>query len=127
MQPYKDSDVLSSKHNAHACSIQGNLSYNSKRFQYADNSTDTDNKTLSSYTSKQRDTVNNESNNHSVPQSFAVKTYKHVHKEDNYEESVDTEKIPLYVWKNKHLSKDHIACLTQNGGDFGYIPLNDLL
>ena len=71
--------------------------------------------------------VNNESNNHSVPQSFAVKTYKHAHKEDNYEESVDMEKIPLYMWKNKHLSKDHIACLTQNVGDFRYIPLNDLL
>ena len=70
---------------------------------------------------------NNEGNKQNVPQSFTVKTSKHVKKEDNYEEFVDTEKIPLYVWKNKHLSKDHVACLTQNGGDFGYIPLNDLL
>ena len=103
----------------------------------------TDNKTLSSHNSKHKETVINNDvsseiaveslslcnngNNYNVPQTFTAKTYKHVTKEDNSEDFVDQEKISLYVLKNKHLSKDHVACLAQNGGDFGYIPLNDLL
>ena len=51
VQPCKDSDVLLFNNNAHSCSIQGNLSYNSKQFKYADKAKNTDNKTLSSYTS----------------------------------------------------------------------------
>ena len=34
--------------------------------------------------------------------------------------------VPLYIWNNKHFSKDYKACVHQNGDQFGYIPLNDL-
>ena len=39
---------------------------------------------------------------------------------------IDQEKISLYVWKHKNESHDHLDSLAQNGGDFGYILLNDL-
>ena len=34
--------------------------------------------------------------------------------------------MPLYIWQNKENSKDHVACIQQNGAMFGYIPLTDL-
>ena len=58
--------------------------------------------------------------------SFIEKTSRHVQKLDIPHFSVEQEKIPLYVWKNKQFSTDHTACIAQNGGDFGYIPLQDL-
>ena len=39
---------------------------------------------------------------------------------------VREEKIPLYVWNHKDNSKDYKACLAQNNGIFGYVPLTDL-
>ena len=39
---------------------------------------------------------------------------------------VREEQIPLYVWNHKDNSKDHKACLMQNNGIFGYVPLTDL-
>ena len=39
---------------------------------------------------------------------------------------VREEKIPLYVWKHRQNSKDYEACLKQNNGTFGYVPLTDL-
>ena len=30
------------------------------------------------------------------------------------------------VWQNRFHSEDYNACIHQNGGNFGYIPLNDL-
>ena len=67
-------------------------------------------------------TVSNNSANSQMVTTFLEKTQKHV--ATDLPETL--QKIPLYVWKNKNRSKDHIACLAQNGGDFGYIPLNDL-
>ena len=58
--------------------------------------------------------------------TFVDKTQKHVSRDEDLHSSSHLQKIPLYVWQNKHLSKDHVACIAQNGGDFGYIPLNDL-
>ena len=57
--------------------------------------------------------------------TFVDKTQKHVSKDEDHS-SAHLQQIPLYIWQNKHLSKDHGACIAQNGGDFGYIPLNDL-
>ena len=34
--------------------------------------------------------------------------------------------VSLYIWANTNTSKDHKACIKQNGHQFGYIPLNDL-
>ena len=67
-------------------------------------------------------TVPNNSTNSQMATTFLEKTQKHV--ATDLPETL--QKIPLYVWQNKNRSKDHIACLAQNGGDFGYIPLNDL-
>ena len=67
-------------------------------------------------------TVSNNSTNSQMATTFLEKTQKHV--ATDLPETL--QKIPLYVWQNKNRSKDHIACLAQNGGDFGYIPLNDL-
>ena len=39
---------------------------------------------------------------------------------------VREEKIPLYIWNHRNTSKDHKACLMQNNGIFGYVPLTDL-
>ena len=39
---------------------------------------------------------------------------------------VREEKIPLYIWNHRDNSKDHKACLRQNNGTFGYVPLTDL-
>ena len=39
---------------------------------------------------------------------------------------VREEKIPLYIWNHGDNSKDHKACLMQNNGTFGYVPLTDL-
>ena len=64
--------------------------------------------------------------NHTLAENFLQKTRTHVAKDIGCHWDETLQKIPLYVWKNKHLSKDHMACLAQNGGDFGYIPLNDL-
>ena len=36
------------------------------------------------------------------------------------------DQVPLSVWQNKDKSKDHVACIQQNGGMLGYIPLTDL-
>ena len=36
------------------------------------------------------------------------------------------EKIPIYVWNNKGNCRDHVACVQQTGGVFGYIALTDL-
>ena len=58
--------------------------------------------------------------------SFMDKTSKQVQKQDTPQSLVDHEKIPLYVWKNKQFSTDYRACIAQNGGQFGYIPLQDL-
>ena len=58
--------------------------------------------------------------------TFVDKTQKHVARDKDSHSSAHLQQIPLYIWQNKHLSKDHVACLDQNGGDFGYIPLNDL-
>ena len=143
VQPCKDYNVLSSKNDAHFLSIHGNSGSDSNQFHHVEKTKKNVTKTLSSYSSKQKETVINnvapsdiqvenlslckEGNNHNVSHPFSVKTYKHVTKQDKYEDLVDQQKIPLYVWKNKHLSQDHVACLSQNGGDFGYIPLNDLL
>ena len=64
--------------------------------------------------------------NQTLAKNFLQKTQTHVAKDMNCHSDETLQQIPLYVWKNKHLSKDHMACLAQNGGDFGYIPLNDL-
>ena len=61
-----------------------------------------------------------------VATTFVNKIQKHVSRDEEPHSSVHLQQIPLYVWQNKHLSKDHVACIAQNGGDFGYIPLNDL-
>ena len=61
-----------------------------------------------------------------VATTFVEKTQKHVSRDEEPHSSAHLQQIPLYVWQNKHLSKDHMACIAQNGGDFGYIPLNDL-
>ena len=58
--------------------------------------------------------------------TFLNKTSKHVHRLQDDQSLVHPEKIPLFVWQNKSSSKDHAACISQNGGDFGYIPLQDL-
>ena len=34
--------------------------------------------------------------------------------------------IPEEVWQNRFTCVDYIACVEQNGSDFGYIPLTDL-
>ena len=39
---------------------------------------------------------------------------------------VREEKIPLYIWNNRDKSKDYKACVMQNNGIFGYVPLTDL-
>ena len=54
--------------------------------------------------------------------TFVDKTQKHVSRDEDPHSSAHLQQIPLYVWQNKHLSKDHVACIAQNGGDFGYIP-----
>ena len=64
--------------------------------------------------------------NQTLATNFLQKTQTHVAKNMNCHSDETLQKIPLYVWENKHLSKDHMACLAQNGGDFEYIPLNDL-
>ena len=58
--------------------------------------------------------------------TFINKTSKHVQRLQDDQFLVHPEKIPLFVWQNKSSSKDHAACISQNGGDFGYIPLQDL-
>ena len=58
--------------------------------------------------------------------TFINKTSKHVERLQDDQSLVHPEKIPLFVWQNKSFSKDHAACISQNGGDFGYIPLQDL-
>ena len=58
--------------------------------------------------------------------TFLNKTSKHVQRLQDDQSLVHPEKIPLFVWQNKSLSKDHAACISQNGGDFGYIPLQFL-
>ena len=37
-----------------------------------------------------------------------------------------TRNVPEEVWQNRLYSKDYMACVHQNGDNFGYIPLNDL-
>ena len=64
--------------------------------------------------------------NKQMTTTFVDKTQKHVSRDEELQFSANSQQIPLYVWKNKHLSKHHVACIAQNGGDFGYIPLNDL-
>ena len=39
---------------------------------------------------------------------------------------VREDKIPLYIWNHRDTSKDHKACVMQNNGIFGYVPLTDL-
>ena len=39
---------------------------------------------------------------------------------------VRKKKIPLYVWNQKGTCKDYNACIAQNKGTFGYVPLTDL-
>ena len=64
--------------------------------------------------------------NHTLATNSLQKTQKHVAKHIDCHSDKTLQQIPLYVWQNKYLSRDHMACLAQNGGDFGYIPLNDL-
>ena len=83
------------------------------------------NKNVISHTSKAiQESSNNQ--NHTLAANFLQKTQKHVAKHMDCHSDETLQQIPLYVWQNKHLSRDHMACLAQNGGDFGYIPLNDL-
>ena len=57
----------------------------------------------------------------------SYKVSKHVLLNELKDQSnTDQEKIPLYVWNNRNESQHHLACLQQNGGQFGYISLNNL-
>ena len=60
------------------------------------------------------------SSNKQMATTFVDKTQKHVSSDEELHSSANLQQIPLYVWKNKHLSKHHVACIAQNGGDFGY-------
>ena len=64
--------------------------------------------------------------NASAMLSFMNKTSRHVQKQDTPHSLVEQEKFPLYVWKNKQFSTDYTACIDQNGGELGYIPLQNL-
>ena len=35
--------------------------------------------------------------------------------------------IPEYIYRNKFSSQDYVKCVQQNGKDFGFLPLNDLM
>ena len=35
--------------------------------------------------------------------------------------------IPEYIYSNKFSSQDYVKCVQQNGKDFGFLPLNDLM
>ena len=143
VQPCNDIDVLPLKNDVHSHSNHVSHKSNSKQFHHVNKAKYTDSKTVSLHNSKHKETVTdsalsseipveslslcNNDNNYNIPQTFTDKTYKHVTKEENSQDFVDQEQILLYVWKNKHLSKEHAASLAQNGGDFGYIPLIDFL
>ena len=47
--------------------------------------------------------------------TFLNKTSKHVQRLQDDQSLVHPEKIPLFVWQNKSSSKDHAACISQNG------------
>ena len=143
VQPCKVTHVLSSDNHAHIPSHHGNLKPDTNQNCYVDmvqcnntkalpqDHTET-NETLLSVIDASKPPIQNMSSckndtRNNVSQPFMAKTQKHVTKQDTDDDSLDNQKIPFYVWKNRHHSKDRVACLTQNGGDFGYIPLNDLL
>ena len=45
---------------------------------------------------------------------------------DSHMAFAQTKNVPQDVWQNRLHSKDYVACVQQNGDNFGYIPLNDL-
>ena len=142
LQPFDDKTTKANHACLQACSAKASdkpINGKSSRFHVAGQNNNFN--TPSCQANKSTDTANEETDildmsnviqessnnqNHTLAANFLQKTQKHVAKHIDCHPDETLQQIPLYVWQNKHLSKDHMACIAQNGGDFGYIPLNDL-
>ena len=142
LQPFDDKTTKANHACLQACSAKASdkpINGKSSRFHVAgqnnnlntpscqaNNSTDTANEETDILDMANGIQESSNNQNHTLAANFLQKTQKHVAKHTDCHLDDTLQQIPLYVWQNKHLSKDHMACIAQNGGDFGYIPLNDL-